>query len=155
VFASTVAGVPAADEREQQVEQRPRRPVYMHQLIGGQKEGGAAQHLAELGIIVERQRRAMHANQRFAVAHIVDDRAFLEIAQRQVAVGHQHQAVELREILRREEAHVECRRLLLVSLAGRPIEAAALAEQPFRKPRGLRSFSAGSLMRCMVLVLGS
>jgi hypothetical protein len=47
------------------------------------------------------------ADERLAVPHEVDNRPLLRVGQRQVPVGHQHQAVVLREVLRREERQIE------------------------------------------------
>jgi hypothetical protein len=58
-------------------------------------------------------------------------------SERQVAVGHHHDAVELREILRRQEREVQILRVVLEALDGRDLESTRLAhfgDGPFRRP---------------------
>ena len=88
----------------------------------------AAEHLAKRGIVVKRQRRAVRADEALSTADEVQQALSLRVAQRQVAVGHQHEAVEASQVLGREEREVELLGRLLVAFDGRHLEATRLSQ---------------------------
>jgi hypothetical protein len=70
----------------------------------------------------------VRANQRLAAAHELGEEFLLRIAERQVAVGHHHHAVELIQVLRCQERKIQLLRILLIALDRRHLVAAGLAE---------------------------
>ena len=105
-----------------------------------------AQHFAERRIVVERDRRAVRADQRFPVPDEVDQRALLRLGERRIAVGHHHHAVELGEVFRRDERDVDLVGALeRLGAPGihRDVEAAGLAKLGHRLLRGIEALVIG------------
>src|SRR5688500_4168755 len=86
------------------------------------------QHLAELRIVVKRERRAMRADEALAGANEVEQVLLLRLGETEVAVGHHHHAVELRQVVGREEREVVLFGIELVALERRDFESAGLAQ---------------------------
>jgi hypothetical protein len=75
----------------------------------------AAEHLAKLRI-VDIVKVAQCANERLAAADEIHDRGLLHVRERQVAVRHQHQPVELIQYFGRQHLQIDGIRFLLEAL---------------------------------------
>ena len=72
----------------------------------------AAQHLAELGVVVQGQGGAVDADKPTAIAHEVDQGASLRVRKRQVSVGHHHDTVEPGQVFGVDDREIEARGIL-------------------------------------------
>ena len=80
------------------------RHVVAEQRRRDRLEVVGAEHLPVFREVVHHHRRAVDADERLPAPHEVDDRLLLDGRHADVSVGHHHQAVELVEVGRGEEA---------------------------------------------------
>ena len=73
--------------------------------------------------VVEREGGAVDPDEPATAAHEVGDGTPLRVRHRKVAVREHHEAVELRQVLSREEREVEALGVLQVALHRRDLEA--------------------------------
>ncbi len=82
-----------------------------------------SEHAPEVGIVVKGQRSTVYPDESATTRDEVHDRALPRILQRQVAVRHHHQAVELGQVLGRDHRQVQLLLVLQVPLQGGHLES--------------------------------
>lgn len=109
---------------------------YKDAILGQSPAKIGAEHLAELGRVIKSQRRIVHADETFPTPHELEDGLFLRIVEREIPVRHEHEPVELGEVLRSQKGEVEVVRVLQISLVRRDRESPFLAQRRHRLFRG-------------------